>query len=123
MKSLINLEAGIFYAVDNGHVLTFDPLPAGTLELGQEFELNTMFRMHTLVRGDVHVGFFFYSAFKVVNRGGVLITFMESKKGKATNTRVVLRHPAVVVYDVRGCGSMAIATKVNPHVQSILAEQ
>lgn len=123
MQAHTDIEPGIFYAVGKGHVVTRERVAAGPFSLGTEFKLNTMFQMHELLRDSIPVGFFLYSAFKVVNKGGVLTTFLESKRGKAESSRLVIRQPELVVYDIPGCGSIAITTLVNDRVQSILAEQ
>ncbi len=123
MISHLDIEPGIFYAVDKGHVVTNEQVAAGPFSIGNQYQLNTMFQMYDLLRDGLAVGYYFYSAFKVINKGGVLVTCLESKKGKATESRVVVRQPELVVYDLPGCGSMAITTKINDGIQSILTEQ
>jgi len=70
-----------------------------------------------------HVGFFFESPFKTENKGNVLLTFMESKRGKATTAKLMIRHESVMVFDVPGCGAMALSTKLSPEMASIIQEQ
>jgi hypothetical protein len=98
-------------------------MDAGTFMIGNKIQAATMMQLFELEREGVKVGFFLYSAFKVVNKGGVLLTYLESKKGKAEKSLVVFRHPSLVVYDIEGCGSIAVSTLVNDRISSILNEQ
>ncbi len=123
MKSLIPTEKGIFCPLQSGHILTTKSMDAGHYTLGRQIEMATMFRMHELLRDGLNVGFYLYSGFKVLNKGGVLITFLESKRGKATDGSIVFRHNELVVYDVNGCGSIAVSPMVNDKIASILSEQ
>jgi hypothetical protein len=123
MKSLLDTEVGIFYPLSKGHMVTRERVPAGLFCLGTQIAAATMFQIFELKRDDTAVGFFLYSGFKVVNKGGVLLTYLESKKGKATASSVVFRDPLLVVYDIAGCGSIAVSTTVNDRISSILSEQ
>ena len=123
MISYTDIEPGIFYAVGQGHVITRNLVKAGPFSLGTEYSLNTMFSMFELLRDGAPVGYYLYSGFKVVNKGGVLVTYLESKKGKGESSRIVVRQPELVVYDIPGCGAVAVTTRVNEHVNSILSEQ
>lgn len=123
MRSLIDTEAGIFYPLSNGHMITRDKVSAGQFQLGDQIAAATMFQIFELKREDQSIGFFLYSGFKVANKGGVLLTYLESKRGKASESSVVFRNPLIVVYDIVGCGSIAVSTKVNDRISSILSEQ
>lgn len=123
MKSLLPTEAGIIQALGEGHIMTLEDCPPGEFEKGIRIEAATMLQVWELLRDGKSCGFFFYSAFKVVNKGGVLFTYLEAKKGKAKDSTIVFRDPALVVYDVVGCGSIAIPTKVNERMLGILKEQ
>lgn len=124
MKSVIDFLGGEFYALADGYAVVFKDTPAGTVfERGSEYDLNSMLSMWDLNSEGAHVGFFFYTAMKVENRGGYLLTFMESKRGKAKEGKLVIRHPEVMVYDFPGCGALAITTKVSEQMHSILMEQ
>ena len=98
MISYTDIEPGIFYAVGQGHVITRNLVKAGPFSLGTEYSLNTMFSMFELLRDGAPVGYYLYSGFKVVNKGGVLVTYLESKKGKGESSRIVVRQPELVVY-------------------------
>jgi hypothetical protein len=123
MRTRVPLEGGVFYSMEDGFVLCFSNQEPGLLAKGEEYKLNTMLRMWDLTSEEKPVGFFFSSPFKMESRGGYLVTFMEAKREKATASKLVIRHDSVMVYDVEGCGSMALSTKVSPEVLSILMEQ
>lgn len=123
MRSLIPTEAGIIQALGDGHIMTLEDCPPGEFSKGTRIEAATMLQVWELLRDGKSCGFFFYSAFKVVNKGGVLLTYQEAKKGKAKNSTIVFRDPALVVHDITGCGSIAIPTKVNERMLEILKEQ
>ena len=123
MRSLLHIEPGLFYALGQGHMIADQPLPPGSFELGTKLELNSMFDMWLLNRLGKPVGFYFVSAFKTICKGGFILTFMESKRGKAKTHRLVIRQPEVMVYDFPGCGALAVATHVGDKVLSILTEQ
>ena len=123
MRSLIATEAGLIQALADGHIMTLEDMPPGEFEKGLRIEAATMLQVWQLLREGKPCGFFFYSAFKVVNKGGVLFTFLESKRGKGKNSTLVYRDPDLVIYDIPGCGSMAIPTKVNEKIHDIFKEQ
>lgn len=123
MRSLIDTEKGIFCPIGEGHILTTKSMPPSVFELGRPVEMATMFTVNELLSDGSPVGFYLYSGFKVLNKGGVLVTYMESKRGKATDGSVVFRHNDLVVYDINGCGSIAVSPSVNDMVASILSEQ
>jgi len=124
MLLIVDVEPHIFFELEKGHGVTTVAVPRGPLLLGEEFKLNIMFQMWKLLDANsMPVGFYFYSPFRVVNRGGVIATFRESKRGRAKTSRVVVRMPELVVYDVEGCGAIAVTTKVNDSIKSIITEQ
>jgi hypothetical protein len=123
MRNHNKIEAGVFYPIDDGHVLAVKDLPPGELERGEKFETNSMLSMWDLVRGGESVGWFFYSAFKVECKGGYLVTFMESRRGKAEESKLIVRRPEFVMFDVPRCGTLAVSMKVSPAMENILMEQ
>jgi hypothetical protein len=123
MISLLENKAGIFYPLDQGHILTFDDLPPGEFSLGAEYNLNSMFTLSELLRNDQHLGFYFYSGFTVINRGGFIVTYLKSKKAMAQSYRLALRQPKLIVFDFPNVGSLAISTKVSPRLDTIFTEQ
>jgi hypothetical protein len=123
MKTLVKTEGGIIQALDDGHILTIEDMPPGEFERGNKIEATTMLQVWELLRDGRSCGFFMYSAFKVENKGGVLVTFQESKRGKAKAGNLVFRDRNLVLYDIPGCGSIAITTRVNDKIHDILKEQ
>lgn len=123
MKSRIDFEAGLFYHLGEGYAITFDTLPPSNYTLGQEYNLNSMLSMYDLILDGNHVGFYFYSGFKIQNKGGFIVAYTESKRGKAKDGSLIIRHPEVMVYDFPNCGAMAVSTKINEAVMSIFMEQ
>jgi hypothetical protein len=123
MKMLIDVRAGEFYALDKGHAIFNHDRGPSEYSLGSKFELNAMFDMWSLCSGDEQVGYYFVSGFKTENKGGYVLTYMESKRGRATSHRLVIRLPELMVYDFPSCGTIAISTKVSPKVESIFMEQ
>lgn len=121
--SLIPFEQGIFYALGQGHALTGANVGPGTFSLGAQLKLNSMVAMYPLLHEGVEVGFWFYSAFKVQNKGGVLVAYLENKRGKALTSRLLLRHTDVLVFELDTCGVMAISPLVNDNLTEILKEQ
>lgn len=125
MRTYSALEIGEFSAVGNGHVLATRANSPGTIELGAKFQTVMMFEMWEALQNGQLIGFFFHSAYTVENKGGYLITFMESKRGAATTSNLVIRNDqdGLIVFDYEGCGSLAISTKVSAFVHSILDTQ
>ena len=123
IQTITPSEAGIIHSIGLAHLMTFVNTPPSVFTLGARIQATTMLQVTELMADDTHVGFYFYSGFKVNNKGGVLVTYLESRKGKAKDATVVFRHPELVVYDVVGWGSIAISTKVNTQIASILDEQ
>lgn len=123
MKIRIPIEHGVFYSVEDGYAMFTEDSEPSTFELGTKYELNSMFEMWALTKEGSPIGFYFYSAFKSENKGGYIITYMENKRGKAKDSKVVIRLPSMIVYDIPGCGAIAVSTKVNSKVESIFVEQ
>jgi len=123
MRSLLAQSSGLFFALGSGYALVDEDLPEGEYELGDRVDLMCMFEVFELLREGKKVGHFFTSGFTIENKGGALLTYMVSKKGKATTSETVLRTPTFVVYSYPNVGAMAISLKVNEHVKSILMEQ
>lgn len=123
MRSLIPIDPGVITPLSNGYVVTFAPMPPSEFHIRTKIEASTMLQIFEVTVDEKPAGFFLYSAFKVSNKGGVLVTYLEAKKGKATSATVVFRHPDIVVYDIAGCGSIAVPTLVSSNISSILSEQ
>jgi len=123
MKARIPFSRGLFYELNRGHAVLNRDCPAGDYYLGTELQMNNILQMYELMRGDDRVGFWFYSGFSTKNQGGVLMAYQESKRGKATSSSVLLRHPEVIVFDVTGCGVIVVSPDVNQQLTEILQGQ
>jgi len=123
VKTLIDWEPGAFYRLGNGHAIVTEAQAPGTYELGIRFNLICMFEMWTLLRDGKQVGHFFMSGMRVETKGSYIVTYMASKRGKATESQLVIRCPEFVLFDLPGCGAMAISTKISAHMQKILEGQ
>lgn len=130
MRNYIDLDDGVFYSMGDGFVLLTRKVGPCNFVRGAELRLNSMLSMWELHLDTAQeaspkelVGYFFYSAMKTRNGGGFLVTFMESKRGKATECNLMIRVDDVMVYDFPGCGALAVSTKVNAKMLSILMEQ
>lgn len=125
MKNLVDLDDGIFYSLGDGFVVLNRPTGPCTFVRGVEFTLNSMISMWELfVEGEKEpVGFFFYTAVTTVNKGGFLLAYREAKRGAAKECQLIIRNDMLMVYDYPGCGALAITTKVNPTMLSIIQGQ
>ena len=123
MKLKVPLQAGTFFTLQGGYAIFFQDQSPGEVSIGVQYNMSSMLSVWELEREGNHVGFYFHSPFAVENKGGVLVAFAESKKGKATESKLMLRHDTVMVYDIAGCGALAISTKVSPEILSIIEEQ
>ena len=123
MRSLIPFEGGVFYELGQGYATLFVDTPPAEFELGSKFSMPSMLELWELKKDGELAGFYMYSAFSVVNGFGYLATFMESKRGKAKECELHLRHPHLMVYSFPGCGALAVTTKVSDRMLSILLEQ
>lgn len=123
MKSHIEWEAGLFHRLGAGHALVDQDQAPGDYALGQKYNLVCMFEMWDLLRDGQKVGHFFLSGMKVESRGTYIVTFMESKRGRAESSQLLIRHPEFVLFDFPNCGAMAISNKNGPSIQQILEGQ
>jgi hypothetical protein len=123
LRTHLKLTKGLFYSLGSGHAVVASDMGPGTFEVGAELQLHSMMQMFELNRDGARVGFWFYSGFTVENKGGFLVSYLASKKGKAKSAKVILRHPEVMVFDVPGCGVMAVTPDINPRLADIIQGQ
>ncbi len=123
MQLVIPTEPGIFCSIESGHIITPQAVQPGQIDIISEIQLNTMFQLYEIGRSGQSIGYYLYSGFKVKNKGGVLVTYLENKRGKATQGDCVFRSLDLTVYDIANCGSIAISPVVNDSIKSILSEQ
>jgi hypothetical protein len=125
LKIRTALEPGEFSAVMDGHVLATERIEPGTLDVCRKFDVVCMFGIWEVRRDQQLCGFYFHSGFQVENKGGYILTFMESKRGKASAADLVLRNDkdGLIVYSFDGCGAIAISTKVSKFVLGVFDTQ
>lgn len=118
-------DVGEFITLGVGHMLPTQNIEPGALHKGGKFQIVSMFEIWEVLQGTNLVGFYFQSAFKTQNKGGYIITHMESKRGMAKSCNLVLRNDSagLIVYDYEGCGALALSTKVSKFVNDILDMQ
>lgn len=119
------LPVGQFTEIRGGYVFPTGDIHPGDVELGAKLQLICMFSVWELHQGKEKVGFYFESGFSLSNKSAYLLTFMESKRGKATTSTQVLRddQSGLLIFDLAGAGSIAISTKVNKYMAEILEAQ
>lgn len=125
MRIYSKLPIGEFSALGAGHVLATADTAPGPLALGTKLQLICMFSVWELNQGGTRIGFYFESGFTVQNKNAFLLTFMESKRGQAKSSNLVLRddQSGLIVIDYEGVGAIAISTKVSKFVREILESQ
>ena len=123
MKTLVPLQEGTFFSLAHGYALFCQDVPACELELGSKYNMSTMLSVWDLLLDKQHVGFFFHSPFHTTCKGGFLCAYLEGKRGKATESKLMLRHDSVMVFDLPSCGAIAVSTKLSPEMANIIQEQ
>ena len=123
MKLKVPLQAGTFFSFQQGHILLCRDMRPCELELGAQYSISEMLSVWDVNHQGEHVGFFFFSPFKIECGGGYLVAFREATRGQATSSKLMLRHDSVMVYDLPGCGAMALSTKLSPEMESVIQEQ
>lgn len=123
MKNLIPMTSGVFYDFFSGYAILDRDMPPCELALGRAWETTGMFQMCELMNDDIRVGFLFSSAFNTENHGSYIITYLDSRRGMAETSALLMRASNFVLFDFPECGSLAVSTRASPRVQSILDEQ
>jgi len=123
LRSLIPWETGLFYRLGQGHAIVSSPQEPGVYELGTKFNLICMFEMWNLMRDGKPVGYFLLSGMKVESQGSYVITYMESKRGKAEAFQLSIKCPEFLLFDYPNCGAIAVSTTVGEHMKQILEGQ
>jgi hypothetical protein len=114
---------GIFYELSGAYFLPIVELRAGTqIQVGQRLPASCMFDISFAVVNGQRVGFLFQSSFTVENGGAYLMTSLQNK-GPADAYETIIKDENLVVYHFPNKGTLAIAPKVNPEIETILQEQ
>lgn len=117
-------EPGLFYEVDKAHVM-FLSQHTGMFDcfIGDRIPIACMFDAYWLMKDSERIGFWFTTQFKIINGGGYLCAFLESKKGKADVAETLVKTDHVVVYHFPNRGTLIVSPLVSPEFAVVLAEQ
>lgn len=120
-----DVEPGLFYEVDTGFVTVTKSITAPfAVELGDRLTLSCMFDINWLMHSGVKIGFHFATQFQIVNGGGYICTFLQTKKPQTTGkVEVLVKTDALVIYHFANRGTLVISPKVSPEIQNIFIEQ
>lgn len=123
MKLLVTYQGGTFFSIEKGYILFFNDCPPCEVSIGAPYNAGASLDVNEVIKDGKHIGFFLYSPLKVTNTGVSLTAFAESKRGKAKTSKLMIRHENIMVYDMPGCGGLAISTKISDELKEILQEQ
>ncbi len=121
MSPTINMEPGYFYETGNLYLLPFVPISSNIKLDLSPWNITCMFAINNMTVQGQRVGLAFRSGFKVTNGGGYLMTHMSQREPKDFMTLV--RVPEVVIFNYPNHGALAISTRLNPDVLSLIEEQ
>jgi len=125
VQILIDVAPGLFYAADGAHVMFLREF-TGMFDchIGERIPISCMFDVYWLVDADKEkIGFWFTTQFKVINGGGYLCTFLESKKGKADVAETLVKTDDLVVFHYPNRGTLLISPRISPEITTIIDEQ
>jgi hypothetical protein len=120
----LDSEAHLFYSTDHGFALYTQEMKQGTtLKIGDRIPVACMFEVHWLLRDGEKVGYLFNSQFQVTNKGGYIMTYMNSGAGKASAVEVLVKTDTLVIYSFPNHGALVISPHIGQDIISILEEQ
>lgn len=120
----IDSEPHLFHSTDLGFALYTQDMKQGTmLRIGERIPVACMFEVHWLLRGPEKVGYLFNSQFQVLNRGGYIMTYMNSGAGKASAVEVLVKTDTLVIYSFPNHGALVISPHIGQDIVAILDEQ
>lgn len=124
VQILIDVAPGLFYETDGAHVMflrgfneMFDCF------IGDRIPISCMFDVYWLMKDSERVGFWFSTQFKIINGGGYLCAFLESKKSKAEVAETLVKTDDIVIFHFPNRGTLIISPAVSPEVATIIDEQ
>lgn len=116
--------SAIFSAFNNGYLL-----PVATIKEGDSYSYGSVF-IDSMITGQFIINsagsiiaYYFHSAFKIINHGSFIISYMQTKAGHAKECKRVYADDSVVILDFVDCGMAVISPEVNSQILSILEEQ
>ncbi len=117
------IAKGNFYLIDKVAVLAQEELPPGTYYYGAVLNIQSIFQVYPLLKDNKTVGYAFETAFPSKCGGSFLLSYQEGKTGKATEYKLVVRTPDLVIFDFPGNGSLAISADCGDDMTFILETQ
>lgn len=120
----LDSESQLFYSTDLGFTLYSQELKQGTvLKIGERIPVACMFEVRWLLLDGRKIGYLFNSQFQVTNKGGYIMTYMNSGAGKASAVEVLVKTDTLVVYHFPNHGTLVISPYIGNDIQNILEEQ
>src|SRR5271168_5122324 len=117
-------EAHLFHSTSLGFALYFHNVGRGSvLTIGDRIPLACMFEAHWLTLDGEKIGYLFTSHFQVTNKGGYIMTYMNSGAGKASSVEVLVKTDTLVVYSYPNHGCVIVSPHVGDDVRNVLSEQ
>ncbi len=122
------IQPGTFIEVGNGFVLARDPIRENTpLEIGDEISNEfSLLRVFWLCVGNEPVGYYFEAPHPclVRNSGNYLLSYIESRRGRAATSETIVKVKGeLVVFNFGGCGALACAQPSDAETKTIFEEQ
>jgi hypothetical protein len=120
----LDSEPHLFYSTDIGFALYNQELKQGTvLKIGERIPVACMFEVRWLILDGKKLGYLFNSQFQVTNKGGYIMTYMNSGAGKASAVEVLVKTDTLVIYSFPNHGTLVISPHIGQDIVSILDEQ
>jgi hypothetical protein len=122
------IHPGTFIEVGNGYVLTRSLIREKTeLAIGDEISNElSLLRVFWLNVGNEPVGYYFEAPHPccVRNSGNYLLSYIESRRGRASTSETIVKVKGeLVVFNFGGCGALACAQPCDAETQTIFEEQ
>jgi hypothetical protein len=117
-----------FVEVGNGYVLSRSTIREKTsLTIGDEISNElALLRVFWLCEGTEPVGYYFEAPHPcaVRNSGNYLLSYIESRRGRASTSETIVKVKGeLVVFNFGGCGALACAQPCDAETQTIFEEQ
>lgn len=122
------IPADTFTEVGNGYVLSRTTIREKTsLTIGDEISNEiSLLRVFWLNEGTEPVGYYFEAPHpcSVRNAGNYLLSYIESRRGRASTSETIVKVKGeLVVFNFGGCGALACAQPCDAETQTIFEEQ
>jgi hypothetical protein len=122
------IPPGVFLEADNGFVLSRSFIRENTpLLIGEEISNElSLLRVFWLCVGKEPIGYYFEAPHPcmVRNSGNYLLSYIESRRGRAATSETIVKVKGeLVVFNFGGCGALACAQPCDAETQTIFEEQ